>query len=84
MAWKAKVVSKAAFYETGEVAVGLDFYDDAEPATILHRSTEVFQASYSLGELQARAKQVGAEARRKRQQVDALLATIPLNAEVVI
>ena len=84
MAWKAKVVNKSGVYETGEVSVGLEFFDDAEPSTILHRTTEVFPASYSLAELQKRAQQIGAEARRKRQQVDALLASIPLNAEVVI
>lgn len=84
MAWKAKVVSKSGLYLEGSVSVGLEFFDDADPLTILHRSTEIFQASFSLAELQARAKQVGAEARRKHLQVDLLLASIPLNAEVVI
>ena len=84
MAWKAKVVSKAALYSSGEVSVNLEFFDDADPLTILHKSTEIFPASFSLAELQQRAKSIGAEERRKRLQVDGLLATIPIGAEVVI
>lgn len=84
MAWKAKVVSKAPLYSSGDVSVSLEFFDDADPLTILHKTTEIFPASFSMPELQARAKQIGAEERRKRLQVDNLLATIPLNAEVVI
>lgn len=84
MAYKAKVVNKSPDYVGGYVVVTCEFFDDDDPTNILHKASKPFPSSFSLAELQAWAKAEGAEIRRKRQQVDALMATIPVGAEVVV
>jgi hypothetical protein len=74
-------VNKSPQYESDTVAVNVVFYDTADTSTILHEKTFQFPAHYSTVELLAAVRGEGAEARRSREQVDALLSTIVIDSE---
>jgi hypothetical protein len=74
-------VNKSPQYDSDAVAVNVVFFDTVDTSTILHEKTFHFPAHYSNVELLAAVKGEGAEARRSREQVDALLATIVIDSE---
>lgn len=84
MAWKGKVVAKSANYETGEIVINVDYFDDANPATVLHQEQFRFPAYYTTTEMQLAVRNKGAEARRKRSQTDSTSALIIVGTEVTI
>jgi hypothetical protein len=84
VAWKGKVTAKSPDHARGEVVVNIEFFDDADPATILHGEQFRFPAFMSTDELVTAVRKVGSEERRKRAQVAALLDQIPIGYEVPI
>ena len=81
MAWRWRVVNKTAHYESGSVEVGVVYFDSAAPGDLLHNKNFTFSAHESAVELLAEVKAEGAKARRTKEQVDALMATITVDSE---
>lgn len=84
MAWKGKVAAKRPDQASGTFALAIDFFDDADPLTMIVRRDVVVPSTASLAEIQILVRGAGVVERAKFNDLKTLDGRIAVGAEVTI
>lgn len=84
MAWKAKVAQKTSDQNSGTFTLAIDFYDTADPATMIVRREITVPASATLAEIQVLVRAEGVRERTKFNDLKVLDGRINVGDEVVV
>lgn len=84
MAWKGKVAAKRLDQSAGQFALAIDYYDTADPATMIVRRDVVVPSSATLAEIQILVRATGVVERAKFNDLAALNGRIAVGDEVTV
>jgi len=84
MAWRFKVAQKTKRPDDGTIGLAVDYYDDADAATIIVRRDFSFPAYMTTALIQAEIKHEGLKEKTRRAAVDSLAALIPDNYDAAV
>lgn len=84
MAWRFKVAKKTPNPDEGTVALDIDYYDDAAPATVIVRRVFVFPAYMTTALMQSEIQHEGRKEKARREQTTSTAALIPDNYDAAV